>query len=408
MTVTPASEPRRTDPVAPARRRLGQRARPAVHRAGRVRAAGRRHGVDVGVHRRARPPRRRGEGHPAGADAHRGRRLAGLRADRAADVLAPHAGRRAAAGRGHRAHLRLHRRRPPEWDGRWLLVLARAPESERPTRHLLRTRLTWAGLGSPAPGVWISPHADAARRGRAGAGRGRCRRRGAGVRRRAPRPRRPARRWCAQAWDLDGDRGAATRSSSTAFRRRRRRATPLDRDASSSCTPGAGFPWIDPALPGELLPTPWRGVDGGAAVRPAARSVVGAAARSAWAGAERTAAAGSAETCSSRCGTGRRRRWRTPRAGGGVRADAQQRQPLDDHADGRLLRRRADDRLRPRPPRPHDRPRRRRQRAARGAQLAAAGAAHAAGRRLPARRAGADDQLARTCTRTRSPGGPRW
>ena len=37
-----------------------------------------------------------------------------------------------------------------EWDGRWLLVLARTPESERPTRHLLRTRLTWAGLGSPA------------------------------------------------------------------------------------------------------------------------------------------------------------------------------------------------------------------------------------------------------------------
>jgi phenylacetic acid degradation operon negative regulatory protein len=46
----------------------------------------------------------------------------------------------------------------PEWDGRWLLVLARAPETERPARHLLRTRLSWAGLGSPAPGVWISTH----------------------------------------------------------------------------------------------------------------------------------------------------------------------------------------------------------------------------------------------------------
>jgi phenylacetic acid degradation operon negative regulatory protein len=46
-----------------------------------------------------------------------------------------------------------------DWDGRWLVVLARAPETDRPARHLLRTRLTWAGFGSPAPGVWISPHA---------------------------------------------------------------------------------------------------------------------------------------------------------------------------------------------------------------------------------------------------------
>lgn len=46
------------------------------------------------------------------------------------------------------------------WDGRWLLVLARAAESERAARHHLRSRLTWAGFGSPAPGVWISTHAD--------------------------------------------------------------------------------------------------------------------------------------------------------------------------------------------------------------------------------------------------------
>ena len=45
-----------------------------------------------------------------------------------------------------------------DWDGSWLLVLARVPESDRPARHLLRTRLTWAGLGSPAPGVWITTH----------------------------------------------------------------------------------------------------------------------------------------------------------------------------------------------------------------------------------------------------------
>jgi phenylacetic acid degradation operon negative regulatory protein len=44
------------------------------------------------------------------------------------------------------------------WDGRWLLVLARAPETDRAARHLLRTRLAWAGFGSPAPGIWVSTH----------------------------------------------------------------------------------------------------------------------------------------------------------------------------------------------------------------------------------------------------------
>jgi phenylacetic acid degradation operon negative regulatory protein len=48
----------------------------------------------------------------------------------------------------------------PDWDGSWLLVLARVPESDRPARHRLRTRLSWAGLGSPAPGVWITTHAE--------------------------------------------------------------------------------------------------------------------------------------------------------------------------------------------------------------------------------------------------------
>ncbi len=47
-----------------------------------------------------------------------------------------------------------------DWDGSWLLVLARVPETDRAARHLLRTRLGWAGLGSPAPGVWLTTHAE--------------------------------------------------------------------------------------------------------------------------------------------------------------------------------------------------------------------------------------------------------
>jgi phenylacetic acid degradation operon negative regulatory protein len=46
------------------------------------------------------------------------------------------------------------------WDGRWLVLLASVPEARRDLRHQLRNGLTWAGLGSPASGVWISPHAS--------------------------------------------------------------------------------------------------------------------------------------------------------------------------------------------------------------------------------------------------------
>jgi phenylacetic acid degradation operon negative regulatory protein len=47
---------------------------------------------------------------------------------------------------------------PAEWDGRWLVLLVSVPEARRDLRHQLRTRLSWAGLGSPMPGVWVSPH----------------------------------------------------------------------------------------------------------------------------------------------------------------------------------------------------------------------------------------------------------
>ncbi|GEL19471.1 PaaX family transcriptional regulator [Pseudonocardia asaccharolytica] len=48
----------------------------------------------------------------------------------------------------------------PRWDERWLVLLVSVPESRRQLRHRLRTRLAWAGLGSPSPGVWLSPDPD--------------------------------------------------------------------------------------------------------------------------------------------------------------------------------------------------------------------------------------------------------
>lgn len=50
-------------------------------------------------------------------------------------------------------------RNPRTWDGEWLVVAAAGPESRRSIRHKLRMRLTWLGLGSPTPGMWIIPDA---------------------------------------------------------------------------------------------------------------------------------------------------------------------------------------------------------------------------------------------------------
>jgi phenylacetic acid degradation operon negative regulatory protein len=47
-----------------------------------------------------------------------------------------------------------------DWDGRWLLVYARVPERDRRARHVVRSRLSWAGFGSLGAGLWISPHPD--------------------------------------------------------------------------------------------------------------------------------------------------------------------------------------------------------------------------------------------------------
>jgi phenylacetic acid degradation operon negative regulatory protein len=48
-------------------------------------------------------------------------------------------------------------REEPGWDQRWLVLLVTVPDARRELRHRLRTRLAWAGFGTPAPGVWVTP-----------------------------------------------------------------------------------------------------------------------------------------------------------------------------------------------------------------------------------------------------------
>jgi phenylacetic acid degradation operon negative regulatory protein len=46
-----------------------------------------------------------------------------------------------------------------DWDGTWTLLGFSLPETRRADRHLLRSRLTWAGFGLLQSGLWIAPHA---------------------------------------------------------------------------------------------------------------------------------------------------------------------------------------------------------------------------------------------------------
>ncbi|HYH31966.1 MAG TPA: PaaX family transcriptional regulator C-terminal domain-containing protein [Pseudonocardia sp.] len=43
------------------------------------------------------------------------------------------------------------------WDGQWSLLGFSLPESRRADRHLLRSRLQWAGFGMLQSGLWVAP-----------------------------------------------------------------------------------------------------------------------------------------------------------------------------------------------------------------------------------------------------------
>jgi phenylacetic acid degradation operon negative regulatory protein len=142
------------------------------------------------------------------------------------------------------------------WDRRWLLVAARIPDGDRSTRHTVRTRLGWAGLGWLGPGLWISAH---------------------------PEREAEVARVLSQAGVTDAHLFTATRSGLDGAADMVRAAWDLDAVERqyerfiaefSGAEPGdvlarqvelvhtwRRFPAIDPALPGELLPAGWRGLE---------------------------------------------------------------------------------------------------------------------------------------------------
>ncbi|MHA3704787.1 PaaX family transcriptional regulator [Jatrophihabitans sp. YIM 134969] len=139
------------------------------------------------------------------------------------------------------------------WDGRWLVVLARVPETDRQARHLLRSRLSWAGLGAVAPGTWISPHPDRQAEveqvlGEAGVTDAHC-----FV---ARHTLGDAHRMVRDAWDVDAMAEAYTEFVA-------RFATGEDDDVLRRQVDlvhrWRRFPQIAPTLPRDLLPADWPG-----------------------------------------------------------------------------------------------------------------------------------------------------
>ncbi len=165
------------------------------------------------------------------------------------------------------------------WDGRWLLVLTRIPETERAARHLLRTRLSWAGFGSPAPGVWLSPHTE-----RLAEAEHLLRQ--AGVLDDAPifvvehRAGGDLADMVRRAWDLEAiEQGYR---EFMAVYAPRETADPLAFQVDLVHA-WRRFPWLDPGLPRELLPPAWSG-EGAARLFAEQHGRLAAAAGSQWRG----------------------------------------------------------------------------------------------------------------------------
>ena len=139
-----------------------------------------------------------------------------------------------------------------EWDGRWLLVVLRVPEERRDVRHQMRTQLAWAGFGSLGGGLWITPHVERERElshadpaaellsFEAAVG-------GLGD---------PA-RVLGDAWDLDGVAGAYHGFIDRFRPMRPKTPAAVFRAQTQLVHEWRKFPFLDPDLPGSMLPARW-------------------------------------------------------------------------------------------------------------------------------------------------------
>lgn len=144
---------------------------------------------------------------------------------------------------------------PWQWDGRWLVLILRVPEHRREVRHQLRSRLAWAGLGSLGGGVWLTPHVDREAELSAAID---------------DEPAAEATSFLASlgqlgspatvvtaAWDLDGVREHYSDFIADFRRSRPASAAAMFRMQTLLVHAWRKFPFLDPDLPAELLPSRW-------------------------------------------------------------------------------------------------------------------------------------------------------
>jgi phenylacetic acid degradation operon negative regulatory protein len=149
-------------------------------------------------------------------------------------------------------------RQQDSWDHTWLVLIITVPEAKRELRHRLRTRMSWAGFGALSPGVWIAPQAR--REAEASQILGDLGLGAAAMSFRASHGSIGSQEnIAAQAWDLDSVAaryeefigefaGLLPRSGDEVMIAQTRLVHEWRR-----------FPFLDPQLPGELLPAQWSG-----------------------------------------------------------------------------------------------------------------------------------------------------
>lgn len=149
-------------------------------------------------------------------------------------------------------------RTPRPWDGQWLVLTVAVPESQRQLRHRLRTRLTWLGLGSPSPGLWVVPDASQEEEVRVALAE-------LELLDRAFAWTGPAsgigdpKKLLASAWDLDDVEKRYLRFIDSFEGRRAETGREAFVSQVQLIQDWRRFPFLDPDLPGELLDHDWPG-----------------------------------------------------------------------------------------------------------------------------------------------------
>ena len=148
--------------------------------------------------------------------------------------------------------------RAEEWDGRWLVLHCTVPETMRPARRQLQTRLSFEGFGFLSPNVAISPHCDLGPTAEGVLTDLGLADRAVVIAGHTLDPS-PDELVLGRAWDLDG-----LDEAYQAFLARFEAHEPPDREATLAAlllvvNHWRTFPFLDPELPTQLLPPDWAG-----------------------------------------------------------------------------------------------------------------------------------------------------